>query len=276
MSNRKIGNYKNPETGEKDWLEPNTVSNIVLNPFVVNVLNQDEEVAIDFTLDCIDSEKIITLTAEFENSKDPEITHHIKSEPIKMDELKFADQIAHQIYSYELIDEAPVVQEAKEETKKDIFKKLLEKGIIAESMDFKGLGFIMAKDKRAMTIETLKISVTDKHTAEVELKDCVGNVLLENLSEPKIVFFVDGNKVSIEDFSIKTKQEKTLKNYTLNSSNVIVTALEPEDQIEYEKIEFDHEDEESIENFIANRKIFLQNDNTEEKVSLEERFADLL
>jgi len=266
---RRIGNFIDPNTGETNWLDVSTVKNIRLAPVSITQFksNNDCQALVNFKLDNIDMLKVIALTAEFETNNKV-----YKSDAQQMDEMVFAKHLADAVYAEETLDSCEFIKEMKTKALDDLKGKLLSDGILVDTIKLKGAGYIISKDTKVMTIDDMTIIVNNDKTATVVLGDCVGNITLSNLIEPEIVFYSMGFEFKIYDFKIENSVEGKIKTYQLSVEDIMIE--DAHDEVYFEPVQLDINNEDSIDEFIASRKVMLDNrldtDNT-----LDDRFADI-
>lgn len=278
---RKVGNFKNPQTGENDWLEPDSVEMILLQSKMVqssNGLKTDDIInnPIDFKLGNIDVEEVITLKAEYQNNNT-----FYSSDVIKMKEEDFAKALANATYSGEVIDSSKLIIEAKEKAIESLSKKLLDQGIIIGEMYFQGFGFVMANNEKLMTIESIEYkqnvqknnSYNEKIIKTAKIKDCVSLASLNNIENFEIVFYTGTHKIKITNCEVTSSSEGKIKNYEMSIENIEIDKDDtmPEHDT-YEELKY--EDEEFMNDFFINRNALLDN-KTEDDDMMESRFDDL-
>lgn len=265
---RRVGEFINPETGEKDWLDVSTVKNIRLLPEKAVCFNDYCDFVIEYKLDNIDMLKVVTLTAEAEIGK-----KKYKSEPQYIDELEFAHYLAEVVYDDRTIDNEEFMLDLKERAKNDLQYKLLRDNYIIGNFELDGAGFVYSGDKKVMTIEKMAIRVEDVDTINVELIDCVGPIDLGNVIDPKIVFYSSDLEIKIDNFQIKSSTHSRLKKYTVHPKLIFVS--ETDEHVYFDVIQPGDNQDEYIDELIANRQAMLDDLSKRENL-LDERFADIL
>lgn len=272
---RKVGDFINPETGEKDWLEPDTVGYIILNPMSISVVGEPHEGLVNFRLDNDDNEQKILLYAEYEKDG-----HKVSSEPQQIDELPFAEELAEHVYKGEMVDNGPLTRSAKDKAFNDIVTRMFENGVITDGTALEGIGFVESNGKKMLTIERLEFDDDNEdESIQARLIDCAGIADLKSLTAPLITFYSNNHatpqKVSIAGIKeIKDTRPGFLKEYTVSfaKDSMVVTEEEP---IEYEDISYDPEDEESVEYFVAVRRAMLD-ESSSSKQEVDEDLMEIL
>jgi uncharacterized Zn ribbon protein len=179
---RRVGNFVNPQTGEDDWLEPDTVELIVLQPTMVTRVSETVQTPIDFKLSNDDANHVIALSAKYTANGTT-----YSSNPVSMDEEEFANQFAQQVYSDKALDEAEIVKQAKNTAVQDLSRRLMDNNVLIGGMKLKGLGFVIVEGDKVMTIDELEFEYTVENSHGIKtvvLKNCVGNASLQNLANP--------------------------------------------------------------------------------------------
>lgn len=268
---RKVGSFTNPNTGEEDWLEVNTVKILKLSPVSITRFKDEENFRslVEFELGNIDVLKVITLTATYDcNGK------IYKSEAQHIDELEFAEKLANAVYADEVIDTSDFISKLKEEALNDLKAKLLMDGILVDQVDLKGAGYVISQDKKILTIDELKINIESPNSAEVELKNCVGPALLSNLAETEIVFYSLGYKFKIMNFEIENEEDGKLKNFVLSTSDIDFEEVEEQESFKaYDLSDLDND--EIVDQFVIDRQEKLDNIYDDTESVLEDRFVDI-
>jgi hypothetical protein len=267
---RRIGNFVNPQNGEPDWLEPETVSMIILQPQMVTRVGEVSQSSIEFKLTENEENKTIDLVAEYSvgNNK-------YTSEPIKMQEDNFSEEFSKIVYEDKALDDSDIIKETKSEAIKNLTAKLLDNGIMIGGMQFNGFGLVVADKDKVMTIESLDFNYTiedNRGVRTVKLYNCVGQVSLKNLERPDIKFYTGTHKISLIDPQVTASQEGRLKDYTLTVRDFKLNtdATMPEHKI-YDKINANNDD--FLDEFIMERKSLLD-DVIDRDEDLDDRFSD--
>ena len=267
---RRIGNFVDPNTGETNWLDVSTVKNIRLAPVSITQFksNNNYQALVNFKLDNIDMLKVIALTAEFETNNKV-----YKSDAQQMDEMVFAQHLADAVHTEETLDSCEFIRDMKTKALDDLKGKLLSNGILVDVIELKGAGYIISKDTKVMTIDNMAITVNNDRTATVVLEACVGNITLSNLIEqPEIVFYSGGFEFKIYDFEIEDSVEGKIKTYQLSVEDIMIE--DAHDEVYFEPVQLDTNNEDSIDEFIASRKVMLD-DRLDVDDTLGDRFADI-
>lgn len=267
---RRIGNFIDPNTGETNWLDVSTVKNIRLAPVSITQFksNNNYQALVNFKLDNIDMLKVIALTAEFETNNKV-----YKSDAQQMDEMVFAQHLADAVHTEETLDSCEFIRDMKTKALDDLKGKLLSNGILVDVIELKGAGYIISKDTKVMTIDNMAITVNNDRTATVVLEACVGNITLSNLIEqPEIVFYSGGFEFKIYDFEIEDSVEGKIKTYQLSVEDIMIE--DAHDEVYFEPVQLDTNNEDSIDEFIASRKVMLD-DRLDVDDTLGDRFADI-
>lgn len=270
---RKVGNFINPKTGENDWLEPDTIHLVLLQPTMVTKVGNVSQSPIEFKLGNIDENRTITLKAIY---KDNDSIY--QSEVIEMDEELFANEFSEKVYNSEQVDECNIVINAKSEAIKDLTKQLMENNILIGGMELDGLGFVMIDDDKLMTIEELSFYYNVQGTNAIKtinIKDVVGQASLPNLLEPIIKFYTDEFLVTISGIEVTESLEGALKSYTATIEEIKVEKISNSslpNYTDYGKIHADNE--ELLNSFIKDRRSLLD-DFIEQDDDLDMRFNDL-
>lgn len=265
---RRVGSFVDPITGEDNWLDVSTVKNIKVAPITARCFGSQNNLnpLIEFKLDNVDMLKVITLVAEYDCGEKV-----YRSDVQQVDELVFGENLAQVVYDEQTIDSADFMKEMKNDAIEDLKGRLLSDGIFMDDIELSGAGFVYSKNLKVMTIDKIKIVINDNNTANVSLINCVGNVSLSNLIEPEIYFNCSGIMKLKFDFEILEENEGSVKSYLLRVDHIETM---DEDGTSFKPINLNTERDESIEEFIMNRKEMLD-DFSGRDDSLDDRFADI-
>lgn len=263
---RKVGSFTNPDTGSTNYLDIANVPKLPVIPDQITRFKDTRETLITYQLSAIDKEHVIVLTAEYEYNG-----NKIKAEQ-KMDEETFARQLAENVYADNTIDGAPIVVAAKRNAIQEIGEKLLDSGAIMGNAVLSGIGFIRSKGMRVISIEEMFVTVYQNGTADVKLRNCVGNAALKNLIEPSIVFYTGRHKLEIKNYSVKEDCNDLVRTYTVTVADINI--LPKDEEVSYQAVELNKDDEESLEQFLIARRCLLD-DGLSTEDALDERFADI-
>lgn len=213
---KRVGSYINPITGEEDWVEPETIPNILLIPQRVTRVGDTFETPIDFKMSYIESEEVINFYAEYNIGAR---TYRSNSHSINVEEI--ANEIALIVYANKTLDDSDLIKEAKRITMQNLTEKLFNENIVLSDFEVKGLGFIYLQNQKAMLFETAGLKADGKDKVLV-IKDCIGSVSLENLDNPRIIFNTGNHEIEFMFNSVRTSQEGRIKTYEVNISDLIV------------------------------------------------------
>lgn len=253
---KKVGSFTNPNTGEEDWLEPSTISIVIVQPKMVTRVGETNQSAIDFKLDCTTDEEHITLVAEYTVSG-----VKYSSAPVLMPVEEFAIDFANLIYADRALDEADLIKEAKDQASQDLTRRLLDNNILMGGMQFSGFGFVNVGGDKVMSIDIVEFEYAIQSGQPVKsamIRNCVSQASLLNLENPQIEFFTGTHKVVLVNPVVK--QEGTLegriKTYALSIDDIVVTvdASMPDHKV-YEACDFDNES--FLDAFVEERKSLL-------------------
>ncbi|PTY92996.1 hypothetical protein [Heyndrickxia sporothermodurans] len=268
---RRVGNYKDPQTGETHWLDVGTVRQIKLSPQSLVRFKEmgNYRSMVEFKLDNIDMLKVITLTAEYEcNNK------VYRSEAQQIDELEFADHLFAAVNADETIDNADFMNEMKQNALEDLKGKLLSDGMILDRLELNGAGYVHSKDRKVMTIDGLTISVNNDTTANIQLRNCVGPIALSNLVESDIVFYSLGMDFRINSFHIIEEQDGKVKQVTISTDEILIEETDAEEYFKPFNLG-DLSNDEIVDEFVINRNEMLDNLFEDTSNALNDRFADI-
>jgi hypothetical protein len=251
---RRIGNWTNPNTGEADWFEPETINLIALQPKMVLRVGDTVQTAVDFRLGNINETKKITLFAEYTSNGKQYV-----SKTIEVDEVEFGEQFIQKVYAERALDEADIVKSMKDQCMEDLTKRLMDAGILLGGMQLAGFGFVFAEGDRVMTIDGLDFEYVIRENQGVKnvvLHNCVGQVELSSLDRPNIEFYTGQYKIVAVTPKVTKSVESKIKEYTIEVKDFVVTpnTTMPEHKA-YEKINVN--DDEFIDAFIKERKTLL-------------------
>lgn len=269
----KVGSFTNPTTGETDWLEPNTISIIVLDSKMVVRVNETAKTPIDFKLNTTPDEKHITLTAEYTaNNK------KYSSNPVLIDVEKFASEFAVVVYQDTALDETDMIKDAKEEASRDLTKRLMDNNILMGGMQFAGIGFVYVDKEKVMTLEGIDFDYKVENGTPVrtaQIRNCVSQASLANLDNPRIVLYTGTHSVELLSpvVNMEKSSEGRIKTYLLNISDIVVKVdSENPEHTEFKELNFNNED--FVDLFVSDRKGLLD-DITGNDSSFDDQFADL-
>jgi hypothetical protein len=268
---RKVGSFVDPNTGEKHWLEVNTVRSLKLSPLSVVRFKEmgSARSMVEFKLDNIDMLKVITLTAEYEcNGK------VYRSEAQQIDELEFAENLARAVYAEDTIDNASFMEEMKNNAMADLKGKLLSDGILVGQLELNGAGYVFSKGQKVMTIDRMEVSINNDTTASITLKHCVGAIALSNLIESDIVFYSSGFEFRIPSYEIQEENDGKVKEYRISAEDISIEEAENEEFFKPFNLG-NLENDEIVDEFVINRKDMLDNIYDDTSSALEDRFADI-
>lgn len=264
---RKVGSFTNPETGQNDWIDLANISKLPLIPDQVTRFKDVRETLISYRFESDDANKMIQLFAEYSYNSE-----RIVSQPQNIDEELFASQLAENVYSDNTIDNAPVVLEAKKKAKQEIGEYLLDRGALISDSEISGIGFICSDEARTITIEKMFVTAYQNGTADIMLIHCVGNANLKNIINPNIVFYTDNHKIVIRNYTVKSDSTDIIRNYCVTVSDVVIQPID--EKVEYEKMELNKDDEESLEKFLIARRSLLNDNSSDDE--FDARFDDII
>lgn len=300
---RKVGNFVCPEDNEEDWLEPDTVKDVILEPIIARAFRNKQTDAddsatwtISFFLDNIDSEEVITMYAEtiFDG-----IT--ISSDIVKEDELVFANDIAQNIYQDKDLEETNTIVRMKVQSFESLSKKILaEYGMLLLLEDFpiRGIGFINHKGKRIASFETLEITTNEEHVKDdsaaktvLQIKEGITFSNLEEIeTELEFLFYLipdgegKGYALFIPSFKVCHGTVGALKSFILSAEtkNIEFFATDLPDNINEvllkEPVDLTKLDEEQTDEFITSRKELMGvfDEQEDEEDYIDSHFKDIL
>lgn len=265
---RRVGSFIDPVTGETHWFEPNTAKQIKLSPISARIYGKSNSVGmINFKIDNIDMLNVITIIAEYEDTNKT-----YRSEEQQIDELEFANILADAAFNETIIDENQQISQLKDAALENLQMKLLKEQIILNEASLRGIGFVYSKDKKVSTIDELFVSIVPNVGLNIELRQCVGPVLLSNLTDARIEFYIDDYKLIIDDFEITNEEDGKIKTYQISTENIIFSDID--NIINYESFNLDLNNDEMVDNFINSRNSLLD-DLYEQDDSLDDRFMDI-
>lgn len=268
---KRVGSFINPATGEEDWLEPDTINMVVLQPKMITKVGEVNQSAIDFKLDSTKDEDNIILVAEYSSNG-----KKFSSEPVMMPAGTFANEFADIIYTDKSLDEAEIIKNAKDTACQDLTKKLMDNSILMGGMNFAGFGFITVDNDKVLTLESIEFDYRvegDKGVCSATIKGCVGQASLQNLENPEIKLWNGTHRIELVKPVVTEAIEGRIKDYVLKIDNI---SLNPDktmpEHATYEKPDFKNED--FLDKFISERKSLLD-DISGEDSDLDDRFSDL-
>jgi hypothetical protein len=251
---RKVGNYINPATGEADWFEPDTIGMVILQPKMATKVGDTTQTAIDFKLDNIDAERVVTIAAQYTNNGKV-----YSSDLIKIEEEEFGLAFSQKIYSNKSLDEVETVKQAKDRAVQNLTNKLLEAGIMMGGMQFTGFGFITVDGDKVLTIESIEFTYrveSGRPVRNVTLKHCVGHAQLSNLKNPQITFYTGKHKVAVTGIEVLESIEGRVKDYVLKVEDLtLVTDDTFPKHDSYTEYRFSNED--FLDTFVNERRTHL-------------------
>lgn len=258
---RRVGSFKNPITGEMDWLEPADIGKLgpIISPTAVTKMGNNFKTLIEYELsDCQETEKI-GLVARYENEDQV-----FKSEKIEIPELEFATILADAVYAGDLLDDNKTIQDMKEKSRNSLTKVLLDNNIILCNLKLKGLGFIKIADEKLLTLDEFSIELQEDGGVLANLSQCVGSTSLGNLKEDiTIEFYSDKYAIVCDVTKVLEDSETLIKNFKVGINSLTLNK-NIGTQIDYTKFEnFNQNDDEQVELFLNDRMslLDLQNEN---------------
>lgn len=266
---RKVGSFRDPDTGEEHWVDVGNLAKLAMIHEQVIRFKDDRNTLVSFRAVANEKEHAVMIYADYDYRNEK-----ITSDPIFIEEEAFANEMFECVFTDNTIDSAPSVVEAKKLAIQSIGNKLLAKGVLIGSAVINGIGFICSSGVRIMTVERLAVQVLPNGTAVVSLCNCVGNAQLKNVIEPSIEFFTNEQRVFIDKFSVEEEKGLLVRDCKIAIANFSCETTE--ERIEYETIELNEEDETSIENFVLARRALLNAVDTTTQDDPDDRFADLL
>jgi hypothetical protein len=268
---KRVGSFINPTTGEEDWLEPETISMVVLQPKMITKVGEVNQSAIDFKLDSTKDEENITLVAEYSSNGTK-----YSSAPVLMPAETFAEEFKDIIYSDQSLDEADIVKTAKETACQDLTRKLMDNNILMGGMNFAGFGFVTVDKDKVLTLESVEFDYKiegDKGICSATIRNCVGQASLQNLENPEIKLWNGTYKIELVKPVVTEAIEGRTKDYVLKIDSI---SLDPDTSMPahatYEKPDFKNED--FLDKFINERKSLLD-DISGDDSDLDDRFSDI-
>lgn len=213
---KRIGSFINPATGEEDWVEPETIPNILLIPNRVTRLGDTFETPVDFKMVYVEQEEVINLYAEYTvGSKIYRSSNH--SFPVE----DIANEIALIVYANKTLDDSTMMQEAKRITMQNLTEKLFNEGIILSNFNVRGLGYVYVQKQKAMLFESIQVQQSNRDITAT-ISECYSSVSLGNLDSPKFVFNTGNHEIEFDLNSVTHAEEGRIKTYNLIISNLKV------------------------------------------------------
>ena len=275
---RRVGEFVDPNTGEQDWLEPDKVDQVVLNPSVISIIGESEEGIVNYKLGNIDEEKVITLTALYETNDD----ETIESDVQKMDELEFANELAHYIYAGEMVDRGELISAAKAKAFESIVESLFSKGLIVDNTSLeKGFGFVYSGDKKLLTVESIILNRANEDNKKVDVTvSCVGVARLSNLSSPSINHYYGDYEIKIDEIiNAKLVTDGSIKTFSFETTpdNISVREVTNDYGTDLSYSNLDISDMDAVDDFISLRRSYLDTEdpNKENKDKMDD-LAEIL
>lgn len=269
---RRVGEFYDPITGEKDWVVINQVNSISKRIFPRRIkcttpdgLQYTSEVT--FELNNIDMLNVVTLTASVKID-DKKYT----SEQQQMNELEFANIVADCVYNDRELDEPEEIQELIDAAMQDLKGSLFDDMVIVDGLSLESTGFVTVDGHKVNTIDKVDIDILDNRY-KLHLKNCTGPLSISKLESPKIEFHSSGLTFLIDYFTLEEENDGKLKSYTIETDELLYHRSEQTNY--FDPVKLDTSDDESIGNFINNRKKYLDNIYDNEDNSLEDRFSDI-
>lgn len=253
---KRVGSFINPTTGEEDWLEPETISMVVLQPKMVTRVGEVNQSAIDFKLSASADENNILLTAEYTVNGTK-----YTSNPSSMTSEAFAEEFATIVYSDKALDESEMIKEAKNQASQDLTRRLMDNSILMGGMQFAGFGFVMVEDDKVMTLEVIDFEYTVQGGTAVrtaQIRNCVSQASLLNLDGPQVKLWTGTHRIELVNPVVNANDsvEGRVKQYKLTISDLVITpdTTMPEHKV-YENPNFN--DEAFLDAYISERKTLL-------------------
>jgi hypothetical protein len=268
---KRVGNYTNPQTGEEDWLEPDSVGMIVLQSKIITKVGEVNQSSIDFKLSASADENNILLTAEYSTNGQKYI-----SKPAETPSETFADVLKDYIYADKTLDDSQLIKDMKDKACQDLSQRLMDNNILIGGMQFAGIGFVTADGDKMLTIESIDFDYTVQNNSGVrtaKLNNCVGTASLTNLENPQVVLYTGSYKIELIGIEVKQAEEGRLKDYVLSIQDIKITSDSsmPEHKV-YESMNLNNED--FVDSFIEERKKLLPSVNNEDD-DFDDRFGGL-
>lgn len=264
---RKVGSFTNPETGQNNWVDLANLPKLPLIPSQVTRFKDVRETLITYRLESNDVSKTVQLFAEYSYNNERIVTR-----PQDIDEEIFAQELAENVYADNTIDNAPSILAAKHTAMQEIGEYLLDRGALISNAELSGIGFICSDDARTITIEKMIVTAYQNGTADIVLLHCVGNANLKNIINPSIVFYTDNHKLVIRNYTVKEDSTDIIRSYCVTVSDVNIQPLD--EKVDYEKMELNKDDDDSLEKFLIARRSLLNDNSPDEE--FDDRFADII
>ncbi len=252
----RYGDYVYAPTGEKDWVDLNTLPDVFFAPIISTRFGTSDPVSINFSSFYVDNGKMEEVFMKAIIDIDGKV---YESTPVSFPIKPFCDAIIEVAHGDQYIDHHQYFISAKEQAKQGLTTLLLDNSIMLGDMSFSGIGFVYLEEEKHMTIDSISVSYANGE-GTVSLENCVGDTPMSNLIDNTnvgIVFYSDTNEVRLTPTKIKESEEKGMKHYTLSidTSKFVIKKCDP---FEYNVIELNIEDEESMFEYIADRRSLIK------------------
>lgn len=268
---RKVGNFISEQTGEADYLEVSKVSDLskAISPVEFSMLgSQKKDLLIEFDMYSIDSLKMIALRGKVEHGG-----KYYKSEEVHFDEYEFAESLFHIIEEDRTVDNMTMIKEAKKTIENDIFNILASNlnGSMILKAELPVTGYITSKGMKVITIDSIimnDLGGYGQYRLSLKLDKCVGDSIISKLIEPKIEIYFNKTKLEINTLDIKSEEDSMVKSFLIETDNFSISSIQEEVE-KFDFIPLDLNIEQSIEEFVKNRRSKLSSfDTTEDDYSM--------
>ncbi len=265
---RKVGNFVSEQTGESDYLDVSRTKDLskAISPLSFSIVgNGKKDLLIEFKLDNIDSLKTIVLFGRIEYEG-----KIYKSEEISFEEYEFAEELFHAIEEDKTIDDTALIKEAKKTIQSDICNILTSSldGHMILNVMIPVVGYVLSKGSKVLTIDSIVSNSYNHGSLNIELFDCVGDTTISKLVEPTIEIYFNKTKLTISNIKIINENDNIIKSFNIESQNTSFSQINEEIE-NFDHIPLDMNREESVNEFIKNRRTKLDNfDSNDDDLSM--------
>jgi hypothetical protein len=223
---RKIGNFHDEKTGETHWLEPSTVRDYPLPPGRIAEFGHSGYRTVNYTLSDNETSKTIELVASVELSTGAVV----KSDPVSMDENKFAELLFDAYVKDETFANKDEIKSFTEEAAVTLaYYAYTQAGIILDALALDGFGSVFYGEDRVATFDGIQVKIEPyEKNCEIQLINSVSQATLNAEKSPRIRFISKDKALKVPSFDFKHVHAGFITQYIITAEK---TLIEPTSEI---------------------------------------------
>lgn len=234
---RRVGNFIDEKTGETHWLEPSTVKDYPLPAGRIAEFGESGYRTINYILSDNETDKTIELVARVEVADGT----MVESDPVSMDELKFAELLFESYSNDETFANKEQIKEFTEAAATTLaINAFKETGAVLNGLKVDGFGSIYYGDDRVATFDNVEVTLEAySNNAEIKLVNSVSQTTVNTDKNPSVTFISNGKIMNIDTFVIASTTPGIVTQYSITTEALSVWDTD-------EKIPFVHRYDESV------------------------------